>query len=376
MKNTPNHFPVFPAIDEAFNFLYGNEFSYILHEDVVNEFHDKIRPYLYQIQGKENRTVQDNYFTKFTPFSRYYRENGCSIKLIEYVWRVALDPIFDFEKETNTRFHKGTPYYFLGKNYILDRNIEKGYILIHKAFEEDKLTQDEEYPEKKDEFPKTPASALITLDPDNGNNFRDWVIEIIKFLNKGYIRTFNNKYTSSMNFDDLRGKFLTKIDLSHQAYLFSYSISRVYDIEDHGFIYDQKNALTTQVITQIFFDILRIVEGLILYKEDKKERLFSKHLNYFRDLTNIYTLDVERSGEFDKYREKNPKKAFPDLLSNNYKFEDGSSPNEMDKDIMIALGIRNYYAHNTEPLDILQEKKDEIFERLFHLLFAVIEYLY
>lgn len=56
----------------------------------------------------------------------------------ELVWERVLQPALAWEHAHPGQFvHKGTPYYFWAMTAILGRDMDRGYLAIHRALEED-----------------------------------------------------------------------------------------------------------------------------------------------------------------------------------------------------------------------------------------------
>lgn len=346
----------------------------MLHPNQINEFQKRIFPHIDKISGKENRNLQENYFNNFTLIWNIAENSQLSMDIIEVIWFAALDPIIKWEKENQIRIHKGSPYFYLGTSYIKNKNVDKGFIYLHEALKEDIRTHDEEIPHKKGELPSTPALATLTLNPTKYNFFRGWVIEIMDYLEEKYLKSFEKKYSVKFNFIDLNCKLLSKPQLINLTFLFTYLISRIYDIDRNKSIYDKTNNITTWAVTQIFRDILNTIEGLILEIDKNSSAYFSTHLDYFIENTDIFKLKgiQNKFSKFETSRKNDPSKAFSDLLSNNFKFTNEFNPNEMDINVTLANGLRNYISHNYEPLEEFNKYKYHIFKRLIHLLFAVV----
>ena len=75
------------------------------------------------------------------------------------------------------RIHKGAPYYYWGVTCILKEEIEKGFLLMHQALEEDKKSA------TIVKFQNAPSYTFVTLDYlQQKQLFYDKVKEIANFL--------------------------------------------------------------------------------------------------------------------------------------------------------------------------------------------------
>lgn len=101
-----------------------------------------------------NYHAHDAFFNNFTIIWQSLLNQG-RFKNAGYLWDFALNIAYDWEnKNQNKRIHKGTPYYFWGVTCILNGDLEKGFLLMHQALEEDKKTH-------QTNTPKTPAYSLL-----------------------------------------------------------------------------------------------------------------------------------------------------------------------------------------------------------------------
>ena len=121
----------------------------------------------------------DEYFQNFTVIWKALLQEHRH-KVAEQLWNFALKISYEWEeKNSPKRIHKGTAYYFAGVTLILARYLENGFLLMHQALEEDKLTHSTDVPVG------SPAFSFVTLDFDKQNQyFRSKVLEIAEFLEK------------------------------------------------------------------------------------------------------------------------------------------------------------------------------------------------
>lgn len=134
------------------SYYYGNVFNF-------NKFKIKSHPFF-------NQHIEDyNTHNKF--FNNFYRiwwdlRIQKRFKDAEKLWDLALNIAYEWEDNNEPkRIHKGTPYYFYSVNCILNDDLEKGFLLMHQALEEDKETSKEI---KEIEEQKKPAYYFVTLD--------------------------------------------------------------------------------------------------------------------------------------------------------------------------------------------------------------------
>ncbi|MAT45323.1 MAG: hypothetical protein CL609_23590 [Anaerolineaceae bacterium] len=384
-KEVPN------GIKKAIDYFYSVPIFEITNSDFIKNFNKACYDSLSSLAGKDNRKFQENYFNNFTPIWRGILGPLGNITLTEIFWLRILDPIYQWEEQNKpSRIHKGSPYYYLGVSFLNQNFVERGYLYCHKSYAEDKITEKENNPDS-DNLPETPSYLLLTTNDENPNQFYlTWVQEQAKFIQQ-LIDDFNTLYSKSFDQEQLRSKFLGNTELIEEIYLFSYITARIKQIFSSVFIWDKllfesNNALSLQILLSLCFDLTKIIEKLIAIKEiqingliddtKKHRRYFSYRLSFLKNGKDCFSLDRVKIDKFNEERENASNLTIKNLLRDSFIFEDLSSANEIDKTYLLALGIRNHYAHNTEPLEILGDKHIEIFTRLYHLLFFVLDELY
>ncbi|MGB2727353.1 MAG: hypothetical protein WBD09_02610 [Halobacteriota archaeon] len=133
----------------------GHGFDLSKFRDEALEFFD---------HNENDYRAHDGFFNNFTIIWRNFQSQG-RFKNAEHLWDLALNVSYEWEnKNQNKGIHKGTPYYFWGVTCILNGDLEKGFLLMHQALEEDKRTH-------KTKTPKTPAYSFVTLDYENQDQF-------------------------------------------------------------------------------------------------------------------------------------------------------------------------------------------------------------
>ncbi len=69
-------------------------------------------------------------------------------------------------------------------------------------------------------------------------------------------------------------------------------------------------------------------------------------------------------------------KTLSELLSSNYRYEDGKAPRPVEEDLAIAYGFRNFGAHRIEDQPVVYQNLQEIVQRILNSLFFAVEQLF
>ena len=112
-----------------------------------------------------------------------------------------LEPAITWEHYNPGRLvHKGTALYFWGVTALRRGDLDRGYLLMHQALEEDKRNWGVITPTK-------PAFALVSLDATNANQwYRSWVFNQATFLGE-LIEQYSQFYKRVLNFAEFPRAF-------------------------------------------------------------------------------------------------------------------------------------------------------------------------
>jgi len=173
--------------------------SYFGHGSDYTKFKDDGLNFFNQNDG--NYHFHCLFFNNFTPIWNFFL-NQQRFKDAEDIWDKALNIANEWEsKNQNKRIHKGTPYYFWGVTCILNGDLEKGFLLMHQALEEDKSSN-------QTNTPKTPAYSFVTLDYEKQDQFfSPKVVEIAKFVDEK-LNIYRSLRRGTLTLPDFKSKFL------------------------------------------------------------------------------------------------------------------------------------------------------------------------
>ena len=352
-------------INQAFenifiSFFNDKPINWKLFEEYTIDFFN-----LESVMGNEH----GYYFNNFTPLWKYYLSYNYFQKA-EELWEIVANIAINWEKNKYPqKIHKGTVYYFWGVTSILNKNIDKGYALIHKAFEEDRRESNIEYPD-------TPARALITLNSEKIDQyFYQWVNEKSKYLKK-LLENYRSKYDRKLTYQQFNEKYLKSIPNINATFSLSYLIARLVTIMDiPKYVFD--NTFSNQIYLDLLFKITLLTENTIALKNpsEAKKIYYGEHLKYLAQNVEI-NITKEEYGELKKVESKNYVKVLNDINNSDYTFKNGRILSKTEKDFIISYLIRNYAAHNIDPLYILSTSYKDIEQSIFNIYFLAIECLY
>lgn len=335
----------------------GHGFNFTKFKDETLRFFD---------QNSDDYAIHDGFFNNFTHIWLVFLNQG-RFKNVEHLWDLALNIAHEWENKNRTkRIHKGTPYYFWGVTCILDGDLEKGFLLMHQALEEDKITH-------KTDTPKTPAYSFVTLDYKKQDQFfRPKVIEIAKFIDEK-LNTYRSSRGRTLTLSDLKSKFLEKSVLQEVVFYFVFEAFRLKKLLTE---IDQKltqNIFSSLLQANTIFDLCLIVEN-ILKQKNPGGKYFSDHLRFLSSKSPL-NFSHQKIEELNGAFKNNFSNALQNLLTSQYHFQDGTVLQPIEEDLAITYGFRNFGAHRIEDQPVVYQKFGKISERILNSLFFSIEKL-
>jgi hypothetical protein len=321
-----------------------------------------------------NYHAHDGFFNNFTIIWQGFLNNGL-FKNAEHLWDLALNIAYEWEnKNQNKRIHKGTPYYFWGVTCILNGDLEKGFLLMHQALEEDK---------KRDQTntPKTPAYSFVTLDYENQNQFfRPKVVEIAKFVDEK-MNIYRSSRGGTLTLPAFKSKFLEESALPEVVFYFIFELFRLKKLLAE---IDQRltqNVFSSLLQANTILDFCIIVENIIKnqnkYRNKNLKQQTIKPLLEF--LSSNSSLNLHKNDNLKNLNNdfgNDFSKTVQQLIMSQHKFQDGTTLQPIEEDLAITYGFRNFGAHTVEDQPVVYQNFDEISRRILNALFFSVEKLY
>jgi hypothetical protein len=308
--------------------------------------------------------AHDAFFSTFTIVWQSLLDSG-RFDLAEHIWERALEPAHAWEHlHQGQTVHKGTPYYFWGMTALLRGDIDRGYFLIHRSFEEDILTSGQKRPD-------TPGYALVTLNDGKVEQaFRPWVIDQASFF-EALMVNYNKTHGRNLTKDDVKRRF---IDISEidTVFLLTYTLARLIKLvrlpsELLG------NVFAAQVEANLLFDIALVIDAAIKVKNPGQWQ-FIGHAEHLL-AASAHSLSIHHlkdiNGQFEKKFEATLQSALGGTLRIG-----AVALDRFQCDVALTYGLRNRGAHNIQSVGTISSSFSQVYEAAFRVLFSTIDYLY
>ncbi|MFQ5817749.1 MAG: hypothetical protein ACE5H2_07330 [Terriglobia bacterium] len=309
-------------------------------------------------------TAHDYYFNAFAPLWLFFH-NRTNFVAAERVWRFVLDPVLEWERTTGGRTHKGTPYYFWAVTVLVAGDVERGFLLMHRAFYEDVKTTGQPIPDR-------PGNDFVTLNYQKQKQFfGQHVLEIANYL-EGFLESYRKDRSHNLTLEDLRNKFLANADLRPAALFFVYLIHKLYAFDRRANEGLASSDFAGLLELDFLFGLCLVTDELVKKKHHLAKASFIQLAEHLSTSAGC-SLNNAMLGKINKEVLNDFGKAVSNLLQGSIC---GFSLQPMEADIALSYGIRNRGAHNIEGHKIVYSNFAQITQRVLNALFLSIETLY
>jgi hypothetical protein len=323
-------------------------------------------------QNYNNYAAHDKFFNNFTIIWELFLQQG-SFFYAEQLWQIAIEIAKKWEdkNQNKKKIHKSAPYYFWGVTCILKEDLEKGFLLMHQALEEDKQNI------HSSNLHNTPAYAFVTLDYQQQKQyFRNKVLEIARFAEEKlnhYQTSRNGKLTN----DTFKSIFLENLQMIEQVFLFIFELFHVKKLLSENRQGLTQNVYGSMLMTQSIFTLGLLIDNIIKQKYNNLD----PHKQQFIDL--LVFLSQKAGLKMDKAKlqecnnkHKNDFQSTLDDLINSRPIFKNNKLQPIEEDIAIIYGFRNSAAHKIRDRPFIHENFGNIINRVFNVFFFAIEKLY
>lgn len=353
-----------PNLDPEMNDELQRVYEYFLRRTPldVSSFSISVKEYL--DRHPTDYTAHDNYFTFMAPLWTQLMKQADYLAA-ESVWKFVLGPVLAWESATHLRAHKGTPYYFWAVTALTAQDLDRGFLLMHRALQED-------VDSKGVKIPDSPGNAFVTLDSQYPNQyFKLHVEQIAEFLDE-YLMKFRSERSRSLTLPDFRRKFLANPEVRPTALFFVYLIHKLRVFRDSVASGLAKSDFAGLLELDLLSGFCLVSDSLIKNDIQKPKAMFRELATHL--LANLNSsVDGEQLGRINERFLADFGRTIACILQGTVC---GLNLQPMEADIALAYGIRNRGAHNIEGHGVVTENFEEIIQRILNTLFASVEVLY
>lgn len=309
-------------------------------------------------------------------------------KLKGIVSELIMREVWQWE-DANEQIHKGTPYYFMAKDYLEQGDIPSAYIYFFNALEEDRrnfsaISQD-----------VTTGGAYLTTSLVDNPIIRPHLYESVVVPLRNYLQRFINEYNrktrktrNRMTLQTLDQKLLQSASFKEVNLLFVATIHEIFHLAPLNSPRMIKNDYSKLKVMGTLFNLSLIADQLLEHRlltptTPRRERKMGNavyrlalHLKWTSK-----TLD-RRPEDFLRRISPNMNSGLPDtivplLLNGRVRIDghpvDSRTPKKLA--ILLAYHLRNFGAHHIQVQNVLVNKYPEILGRMMDAILTVVEIL-
>jgi hypothetical protein len=353
-------------MDEQFELLYRyyffrQEFDIDLFKKSAVKFFD---------EASEVK-LHDRFFNNFTILWQLLIQSG-SFFSAEQVWQLAVQIAKQWETMNKSKYsiHKGDAYYFWAVTCILKEDLEKGFLLMHQALEEDRRN-------RPDELTYSPAYTFVRLDyKQQEQYFRNKILEVTEFLEQR-LRLYQSSRSGALLLDQLKSEFLDNKDLIDETFLFVYHLFHIKKLLSESKQELTQNIYGSILMMQIIFTFILVIDNAVkkkyMNKDPHKQDLL--HLLEYLSKGSNLNIDIGKLREIGSRATNDLQSILIDLLDSKPIFKN-TKLEQIENDIGIVYALRNPATHKIRDRPFIHQNFQQILDRLFNVFFLSIEKLY
>src|SRR5215204_1037308 len=354
-------------MNQQFQKLYEH---YLLGKNIdLSKFYNESSGYF---DNNSSVDAHDRYFNNFTPLWGLLLRQGLFFHA-DQLWQIAIEAAKKWEENQQNQnyiIHKGAPMYFWGVTCILKEDLEKGFLLIHEALNEDRRNIN------PDDIQGTPAYAFITLNYEQQKQyFRHKVLEISQFLEQK-LNVYQASRNGRLTMSELREKFLQNSHLVEQVILFVFELFYLKKLLSENKQGLTHNVYRSMLLVQSIFTFSLLIDNIIKNKynnPDPHKQQFIDLLIYLSEKANL-KLDKSKLLKIKEMFADDPSQTVEDLVNSCSILRTKIQP--LEEDMALSYCFRNAAAHKIGNRPYIHVDFNNIVDRLFNLFFLAVETLY
>ena len=372
--------------DSLWNAFQNFYFYCVSNKELINHYDQPLpqelvsASYTYFEEIKSNTSgspvdqgfMADQYFENFTPIWNLSSRRNKSL------WYVVLTMVRVWEKKSDFQLHKGTPFYFWATTDLLHGDYDEGFILMHKALDEDRRKSG------GIRTPDTPGHDFVSMNEKPGAYLQPLTKGMAEFIIKR-LEEYHSRRSGILKYTDLRSKFLDNTDqkFENPKFFLSYTIlkwMRLRAIHYERSLADDQMA--PLILTGVISDLLLVIDELLKIAFSKAYK--SRKVSFKHHLLEVAKLrSWTKAKDFTGYQNQlsvNLNDEFTDnfrkIVENLLIAKVGSKQlKPLEADLWLCYGLRNFTAHNVSSQKVLWEKFTEVLQSILNVFFLSVETL-
>jgi hypothetical protein len=291
--------------------------------------------------------------------------------------RAIMELAWNWEKN-HEEVHKGTPYFFMGKSYHNSGDLASALVCFFQAVEEDKRN----YPAFGWDYKTAPAYLTVSLVNNVKNNVYETIVRPARETLGRMIGDYNNRYGRSFSMNELENKFLQADPLEEKKRFFVATFQDIF----------QLLPLVSAKMTTNDYSKLKHVDllaNICLVNDQLLEHKYLQGVTSSTMAKGVYALALAQgwttaalhnnAGAYTgsvtpRLNNATPDQTIPDILDGRA-IVGSRTAFPLEASVLLAYHIRNFASHNIEGNSVFASRFEEIYERVMHAFFFIVEQL-
>lgn len=316
----------------------------------------------------DDAQAHDAYFHNFHPLwaalcnERRFEDAG-------EIWAIALAPVLPWERATGRQVHKGSPFYWLGGMRLLAGDLDTGFMLVHRAVNEDARTNPTGYQTK-------PAWRFATIDDRQPDQYWGPIVVAVATFLREHLARYRQRIGGSLTEEELRQRFFARAELREAVFWFAYSLFRA---QKHSVLHVRDDAPEFVALL-----LINTLTGLYLTLESLLRTAFSSSSTLHGLVTTLSTRcgfgahasdPVARRARIEIVRadyDRDPAGTVNAILDGSYQ---ATTLTPLDACLVLAPSLRNHGAHRFDNLPDVARRFDDMLQLALDPIFVATEHV-
>lgn len=365
--------PLTPELDAALARFYRTCASErLLIENYNRPLPDDLVRALHAFLGSVNHQTPDSSVVLTKLYENLVPLWRLSQKRNRDLWSALLVAITAWERTAHATVYKGPLFYHWGESHIRYGDPDKGFILLHRAQEEDRRVAPQTI--------ETPAHWFLSLDDGHACDLQVLTSDMATFV-QTRLAAYQHDRSGGLSYKELRASFLDANDpaLADLQLFFAYTTFKLIKLRvlyKLGDVADDQMAplVYTTVLSNLLLVVDRMFKLALYGGTARMNTSFLDHLITLKDFPSHHQAERYRHaiGNARLYDE-NFEHVLGSLLDGTYRTNDGAALDPLERDVMVAYRLRNYSAHSVKSQRYLWQRFPEVTQAVYNALFLAIQ---
>ncbi|UYN92473.1 MAG: hypothetical protein KIT70_03020 [Anaerolineales bacterium] len=358
-------------IDKAFQHFYTKFFNNYLsgRQETIDLLLREFIPSVHAFfdRNQTNNPRQDAFFTNMTFAWKASLDAGYLLDA-QFLWEQLVLETRLWENKTGSRVHKGSALYFWGGTALMQGEQDKGYFLVHSAFQEDQLTSGED-------LPQTPAFNFVSLEYKGDQYLREYTQSVANYFQQFFIQ-YRIERLSQFNLESFREKFLLNPPNVSTLFSLAHSLAKMQNWDNLP-AYVFNNDFSAQQQLNLIFDLTLVIDETIRasYPNATHHTTFITYAEHIA-IHAWLNLDLQDFRGINRRFNQDPERVLFDLIHRLFSLNNGRRLTPLESDLAICYCLRNRAAHRLEALATIGAFYRQICQSVANILLLAVETLY